>query len=430
MKFSPTPIAATLAALAFSTSVLAQSASQERSALNVDIDISLILEGVYYNQIDEGNASPAGFGGGHDDHDHGHGGHDHGFDDGFNMGHSELALQARLGDFMDGTLLIGFDDSDFDVEEAYLTTRSLPAGLQVKAGKFLSDIGYINSKHGHDWDFVDRPMVNEYLFGEHGLQDTGVQVNWLAPTASYTRLGVELLQGDQDNTVSQFNDELPVSESSGPRMMTAFAKFGPDLGAQHAAQYGLSAGYVNQYGRLDDHGHHAHGLEGDAWFAGLDAVYKYDAGKSYGHGNWKLASEYVYMRRDLTEYVEHAHDDHSHWDKRDNHSERQDGLYLEAVYGIAPRWEVGLRAEALGLTNDVVGSHPTAVNSLKTSYRQSAQLTFRPIEPVFLRAQLSRNDFAADGHDDDHEHDHNPGRGLEFMLQLNVALGAHGAHSF
>ena len=61
------------------------------------------------------------------------------------------------------------------------------------------------------------------------------------------------------------------------------------------------------------------------------------------------------------------------------------------------------------------GSSPDA------SYRYSAMLTFRPIEPVFLRAQLNHNDFAdEDGRD----------RGMDFMLQLNVALGAHGAHRF
>lgn len=427
MKYLPRPLAAAIAAVAFGPSMASAEPRQDATS-DYAIGLSLILDGVYYNQISEGNTDPAGFGADHG-HDHSHGGgHSHGFDDGFNMGHSEVALRARLGDVMDGSLIIGFDEDDFEVEEAYLTTRALPAGLQVKAGKFLSDIGYINSRHSHDWDFVDRPLVNEHLFGDHGLQETGVQVSWLAPTATYMRLGVELLQGDQDSLFAGYADELPVSEKSGPRLVTAFAKFAPDLGAHHAVQYGASAGYVSQIGRLDDHGHHAHGLEGDAWFAGLDTVYKYDAGRSYGHGNWKLAGEYFQVRRDLSEHVGDGHDDHYHWSTRDSHSERQDGLYVEAVYGFAPRWEVGLRAEALGLTNRVVGSHPTEVESLDTSYRQSAQVTFRPTEPVFLRAQISRKDYAADDHDHGHSHGHD--RGLEFMLQLNVALGAHGAHAF
>ncbi|SEL47085.1 hypothetical protein SAMN05444515_11758 [Ectothiorhodospira marina] len=74
------------------------------------------------------------------------------------------------------------------------------------------------------------------------------------------------------------------------------------------------------------------------------------------------------------------------------------------------------------LTNRVVGFHPMRTDSLDTSYRHSAQVTFRPVEPVFLRGQLSQNDFV-----DEHGH---RDRGLEFMVQVNVALGAHGAHRF
>lgn len=389
------------------------------------LDASVTLEGVYFNELSQGNETPAGFGHGHD-HDHGHGhddhGHDHGFDDGFNLGHSELVFDASLGDLLGGTLILGFDDSDVEVEEVYLTTRSLPAGFQIKAGKFLSDIGYINSRHPHDWSFVKRPLVNEYLFGDHGLQETGVQATWVAPLQTYTRLGIELLQGDDEEGIAGFDEGVPVSRDSGPRIVTVFAKIGPDLGPDHAVQYGVSGGYISQVGLIEGHGEHDHALEGDAWFAGLDAAYRHDSGQSYGHGDFKLTGEYFYTRRNLDEYVERGHDDHTHWERRGDYSERQDGLYVEGVYGFAPRWEAGLRTEALGLTNKVVGFHPMKTDSLDISYRHSAQVTFRPVEPVFLRGQLSQNDFV-----DEHGH---RDRGLEFMVQVNVALGAHGAHRF
>jgi len=97
------------------------------------MDTSLILEGIYLNRAEEGNATPAGFG---DDHGHDHG-HDHGLEEGFNLGHSELVFDARLGDLADGTLNIGFSEEELEVEEAYVVTRSLPAGFQLKGGKFL-----------------------------------------------------------------------------------------------------------------------------------------------------------------------------------------------------------------------------------------------------------------------------------------------------
>jgi len=282
---------------------------------------------------------------------------------------------------------------------------------------------------------VERPLVNEYLFGEHGLQDTGAQATYTPATPWYTRFGVELLQG-ADNRLDRFGlsgGDSPVERDSGPRVVTLFAKTGPDLGADHALQLGASAGHIGQYARLEGHGDHAHAFEGDGWFAGLDAAYRYDAGQSYGKGDWRINAEYFRVERDLDEYVEHHHDGHGHWERRGAHSERQDGAYLEVVHGIAQRWEIGARAEALGLTNERIGTHPTGVKSLDTSYRYSAQATYRPLEPVFVRGQISYEDFASAGHDD-HDHGHHggsgSGSGLAFYLQVNIALGAHGAHRF
>ncbi|WFE71121.1 hypothetical protein P8S55_15230 [Halomonas sp. M1] len=426
----------------------------------LEIDVSLILEGFFYNEISSGNQTLAGFSGHDHGHDHGHShSHDHGLSEGFNLGHSELIIESRLGDLLDGTLLVGFDEDHIEVEEAYLVTRALPAGFQLKGGKFLSDVGYMNSRHPHDWNFSDRPLVNRFLFGDHGLQETGIQASWVAPTRTFTRFGIEVLQGENghfnrfvavasghgdhghghddhghghddhghghddhghghdDHGHGHSHGGAPYSEHSAPTLFTAFVKTGPDLGADHALQLGASTGYNRQVARVEDHGHHAHALEGDAWFAGLDLAYRYDAGRSYGQGDWRVTSEYFHVWRNLDEYVEHGN-----WEQRDRHRERQDGMYLEAVYGVAPRWQAGLRTEALGLTNKVVDFHPTEVESLSTSYRHSAQVTFRPVEQVFLRTQLSHNDFAANNGERD--------RGLELMFQVNVALGAHGAHRF
>ena len=402
-----------------------------------DISISLILEGIYFNRLSKGVENPAGFGHGHDhDHGHGHGhDHDHDLDEGFNLGHSELAIEARLGDWLDGVLMLGFDDRHVEVEEAYLRTLSLPAGLQLKGGKFLSDIGYINSHHNHDWDFVDRPLFSEFLFGHHGLQDVGMQLSYVPATPWYTRLGVEAFQGDGDEGVARFDGGIPVDQKSGPRLFTAFAKSGPDLGADHALQLGVSAGFLRDYARLEDHGAHGHALVGDGWFAGIDTVYRHYAGRSHGHGDWRVGGEYFLVSRNVDEYLQR---NDGGWTRRSNYTERQDGMYLQAVYGFLPRWEAGLRAEALGLTNRVMDFHPTRLESLDASYRYAAQVTFRPIEPLFLRAQINYDDFAhhahdhGDGHGQGHDHHGHggSGSGLGFLLQVNVALGAHGAHRF
>src|SRR3546814_7619883 len=80
------------------------------------------------------------------------------------------------------------------VEEAYINTLALPAGLAVKFGRFFSDIGYQNHVHAHAWDFADAPLVYRAFFGGQ-LGDDGVQVRWLAPTDLFVELGAEGLRG-------------------------------------------------------------------------------------------------------------------------------------------------------------------------------------------------------------------------------------------
>ena len=65
--------------------------AQVSTANELDLDISLIIDAVYFNTLSTGNESPAGFSSGHHhhghSHDHGHS-HSHGCDEGFNMGPS------------------------------------------------------------------------------------------------------------------------------------------------------------------------------------------------------------------------------------------------------------------------------------------------------------------------------------------------------
>ncbi|MGO2133555.1 MAG: hypothetical protein ACTH3D_11790 [Halomonas sp.] len=185
------------------------------------------------------------------------------------------------------------------------------------------------------------------------------------------------------------------------------------LGEDQQFEIGASAGANSQYVRVDSHGDHAHSAEGDNWFAGVDARFHHNAGRSAGHGDWQLGAEYFYTERDLKEQVQH----NDHWHSGDNFTERQDGAYVEAIYGIAPHWQVGLRGEALGLTNDVMESHPTQIVSEGTSWRQSGQVTWHVSEDVFLRAQVSHEDFAEQQDS------------WTAMLQVNATFGHHVGHN-
>lgn len=72
-----------------------------------------------------------------------------------------------------------------EIEEGYLTTLSLPAHLQLKAGRFKQDVGRINPVHPHALPFIDQPDAYVNFFGEEGLKGDGFSLSWLGPIHSF-----------------------------------------------------------------------------------------------------------------------------------------------------------------------------------------------------------------------------------------------------
>lgn len=88
----------------------------------------------------------------------------------------------------------------FELEEAYLTTLSLPGRIQGRIGKFRTQIGRINTVHPHALPFIDMPAVYENFFGEEGLNDQGADLSWLLPhDAFYQELTVTVHRGPSEN---------------------------------------------------------------------------------------------------------------------------------------------------------------------------------------------------------------------------------------
>ncbi|MEP6615593.1 MAG: hypothetical protein ABJA57_03395 [Ginsengibacter sp.] len=106
------------------------------------------------------------------------------------LNETEISLQAVVDPYLRADFFISFgrdpaiNKYGVTVEEGYLTTLSLPAKLQLKAGKFKEAIGRINPIHTHALPFIDLPNAYENYFGE-GLNDEGLSLSWLLPTKSF-----------------------------------------------------------------------------------------------------------------------------------------------------------------------------------------------------------------------------------------------------
>jgi hypothetical protein len=100
----------------------------------------------------------------------------------------ELALQAVVDPYVRADVFISFSPGDVSVEEAYVTTLSLPASLQLKAGQFFSPLGRLNTTHPHTWDFLDAPLAHDRIVGNEKLSGPGVDASWLAPLPWFAEL--------------------------------------------------------------------------------------------------------------------------------------------------------------------------------------------------------------------------------------------------
>ena len=420
--------------------------------------IAVILNGNYYqDDIDGEGATLVG-----EAYQPGSGGHDHAADDGhahgmtengFNFQEAELSFSGTVDPYFDASLYLSVDGyGNVDLEEGWFQTRSLPYGLRIKGGKFLSDFGYINRQHPHQWDFVDQNLPYLNLLGVHGLNDTGLQFTWLTPLPVYTLVGMEALTGDQEvfgATVSDAEQaELNLGKTKdGPQLWTAFAKMAPDIGRNHALQFGVSYAHANQQQlvlghthaedatTVDDHDHaemHADdghmgdvheplleieqetGLAGEAGLWGIDLVYKYDGGGAHGKGDVKFQSEYLRSIKDLDVRAS-AHEEALGSSRKYT----TDGLYAQAIYGFAPKWTAGLRYDVLGLTNKVSGG----VNErFGASDRWTLDVSWSLSEFSRLRAQYAYNDILVEPNQRE--------RFNAFYLQFLMSLGSHGSHRF
>jgi hypothetical protein len=100
----------------------------------------------------------------------------------------ELALQATVDPYVRGDVFITFSDGGVEIEEAFLTTLSLPWGLQVKAGKIYTPFGRTSQLHRHQWTFIDQPLSMQRLVGAEGLKGAGGDVAWLTPLPWFAEL--------------------------------------------------------------------------------------------------------------------------------------------------------------------------------------------------------------------------------------------------
>jgi hypothetical protein len=358
--------------------------------------ISLVLDTYYYNSsLSNGELQSSGIPGFTTiglDREHG-----------FNLREVELFMFAPVDPYFNLYANLPIDTNGITVEEAFAVTTDLPAGFQIKGGRFKSNFSRLDAQHPHAWDFFDIALPYRAFLGDEGLGgENGVQFTYLPPFPVYTLLGAEILQGENDLLFGK-------NARSGPHAFTFFVKNSLDIedSTLYYGPYVLFGQTKNNNIAPDAE------VRGHSTLAGMEAVWKWKPSTTQ---SVIVQSEYMYLLQNGNLQALDASGNLT--GTIDSLQRRQDGFYIQALYQWY-RWRVGARYDMLGLFSDTFKQAGISQNLGNTPWRATASLEFNPSEFTRIRLQYTHDRSGRDGRSND-----------EGILQFLFGIGAHAAHTF
>lgn len=288
---------------------------------------------------------------------------------GFNLQEIELALQSVIDPYVRADIFFAFSEIGVELEEGYLTTLSLPARLQIRAGKIKMPFGRFNQKHLELWSFVNDPLINNRVFGGEGYNELALVPSVIFPAPFFLQLEGGFSQGDNTNNFD------------GTRKQD-FAGMG-----RLSASFDISERTTFLVGGSTAIGFNDTGLGNLTHVFGGDFLVRW---KPSTHAGISWQTEYLYRKREIP-----------------GSRETEGGAYTEVVGQLGKRWQIGSRADYIGLPDFT-----------EKRWRVSPMARFMPSEFFSLRIQY------------DFEDANNATANHAGFFQAIFSMGPHGAHKF
>ena len=325
--------------------------------------------------------------------------------EGLALGETEINISGNVDDKFTArlTVPIAIEDGEVvvELEEAWVETMTMPGGLSLRMGRFYSNIGYLNDKHAHSWDFADLPLPYEAFLGGQYIDD-GLQLRWLAPTDFYLELGAEVTRGAKYPAGGAAN--------SGVGSYALHLRSGGDVGFSNSWLAGIS--YLQADADDRESGSEDDPLvftgQTDLWIAAF--VWKWAPNGNSKQRNFIFQTEYMWRNEDGRYTVPAA--------SASPYDTNQQGWYMQAVYQPFPQWRIGLRYDRL--SSDDPGQAFDGTPLMPSShdpYRYSVMADWSNSEFSRLRLQYIHDEA---GFENDNQ----------WGLQYIFSIGAHGGHSF
>jgi hypothetical protein len=308
------------------------------------------------------------------------------------MHETEVGMQAIIDPYARADAFLSFGETGVNVEEAYITFTSLPAGLLLKVGKMRADFGKVNTIHNHALPFIDRPLVTDNLVGgEDGIDDAGMSLSRFLPAPKnwFLEGTAQVFRGDSDDVFHalQRQDLSVVGHIRAYRDLSESTNL--DLGVSYARGHN-NAGVGTAF--------NPENFLTNLYSA--DATLRWKPLRRAIYHSFLFRSEFFWSARDQVSPANFFQTQHAF------------GMYSNVEYRVNRRWTVGGRFDRSG--------HATDARLTDSGF--SGILTYWPSEFSQIRGQYRFGHLATAPNDFSNAN--------EFLFQFLFVMGAHGAHPF
>ncbi|MEO0306190.1 MAG: hypothetical protein ABIM78_07070 [candidate division WOR-3 bacterium] len=344
---------------------------------------------------------------------------------GFNFNYLELVFSAFVDPYFE-LFSINTINPEYGIEihELYGDAKFLPSGIGSRIGIFKSEIGRHNSKHAHYWDFNDSPIIYDALLGSEGLSGLGLRITYTFPFNLFLKLGSEIFQNSYEEPVSfnadgyEFLDKK-IESFSKPSLFTGYIKTSFDF-INHVFLLGSSIIYGAS--NIFYSNHHKETSFNSAISSPGTVVYGFDVSYKYIIDAYRYISfqgEYLSRIIDGKLYLM-SETDTNLAIERDLYKINS-GLYSEIVFKLNRRIRMGLRGDYLFEPFIKIDGN-ISQSDIKNLYKISFMAEYNFTEFSRIRFQYNYD------HTKYFEEKMRPIN--EFILSINLSIGAHGAHMF
>ncbi|QPJ66221.1 MAG: hypothetical protein G3M78_12785 [Candidatus Nitrohelix vancouverensis] len=280
----------------------------------------------------------------------------------------ELRFSSWVDTYLKADMTLAIEGTESIEIEETKAELLLDNNLSLTAGKFFTAFGKHNLLHTHAFPFIDAPLANEEIFGEEGLNEIGLGVNYLLPTSFFSELTFQFLEGDNAQFAAKFNDDFAYLGHS-KNLWELNDETTMELGASYA--YGK-----NSFNSID---------YDETYLAGGDLTLKWSPAGRETYRSLVWQTELITSTREQV----------------------KTGVYTLAQYQFAKQWWIQGRYDHYEVKEDLA----------ENKDRWSALLAFAPSEFSALRLQYNLLNQATE---DEHQ----------VFLQLNYTFGSHPAHNY